>query len=209
MDVGGRERGQAHTVEAFSASLVLLAGVVFALQVTAVTPLTASTASQHIENQMEGTANGVLDQSVEDGSLKRMVLFYNNSTGDFHGSGPGNEYTVGGPPNDFGQRLNETFRDRGIAFEVTVVYADDGRVAEETIVSLGSPSDNAVMAHRTVTVYDDDPLYDADGTNNASVNVSSTNTTPYFGGSDPKQFDQSPNSQVYNVFKVELTLWQM
>jgi hypothetical protein len=207
MDVGCR--GQAHTLEAFSAALVLLASVVFALQVTAVTPLTASTASQHIENQMQGTAHGTLDQSIEDGSLKRTLLYWNNSTSDFHGSAAGNFYTNAGPPTEFGTRLNETFLDRGIAFDLTIIYEAPTGNKEKTLIKLGRPSDNAVTADRTLTLFDDDHLYDADNTRNESVTLASTDESPFHSGSDPDNWDQSPNSPVYNVVKVRLTVWQM
>jgi hypothetical protein len=196
-------------MEAFSASVVLLASVVFALQVTAVTPLTASTASQHIENQMEGTANGVLDKSVEDGSLKRMVLFWSNETGNFHNSTAGDYYTSAGPPNTFGERLNETFLDRSIAFDLTVVYENDDGLDRKTLIRLGKPSDNAVTVHRTITIFDNDHIYDANESRNVSVAVNSTETSPYFDGTTANNWDQSPDSPVYNVFKVRLTLWQM
>jgi hypothetical protein len=207
MDVG--DRGQAHTLEAVSAAVVLLASVVFALQVTAVTPLTASTASQHIENQMQGTAHGVLDQAVEDGSLERTVLYWNNSSGDFHDSTTGNIYTNAGPPTTFGERLNETFLDRGIAFDLTVIYETSTGTDEKTIIRLGRASDNAVTAHRTLTLFDDDHIYDADESRNASVTLASTNESPYHSGADVDRWDQSPNSPVYNVVKVRLTVWQM
>lgn len=200
MDVS--DRGQAHTLEAFSAAIVLLASVAFALQVTAVTPLTASTASQHIENQQSGVATGVLDEAVADGTLKETLLYWNESKGRFHGvSESSDTYVLGGPPTAFGERLNQTFLERGIAFALDVEYVRGKQVPSQEIVDLGTPSDNAVTVTRTVTVFDDDHIYDADGTRNESVTVEGS-TTFYAG-------DESPDGPVYNVFKVELTLWRM
>lgn len=200
MDVG--DRGQAHTLEAFSAAVVLLASVVFALQVTAVTPLTASTASQHIENQQTGVGGGILDQAAESGSLERTLLYWNESAGKFHKVSETGVYTLGGPPTDLGQTLNETFLDRGIAFDLTVEYSLSGRVATQQIVDLGRPSDNAVTVHRTLTLHDTDTIYDADETANGDVTLGESST--FY--TNP---DQSPESPVYNVVKVELTLWRM
>lgn len=201
MDVG--DRGQAHTVEAVSAAIVLLASVVFALQVTAVTPLTASTASQHIENQQAGVGGGVLDEAAETGSLKRTLLYWNEHKGEFHGaSSREGIYTLGGPPTEFGERLNETFLDRGIAFDLVVTYSLNDQVAEQSLVDLGKPSDNAVSVERTVALYDSDNTYDADETRNTSVELGNSKT--FYTGDD-----QSPHSPVYNVVRVELTLWRM
>lgn len=201
MDVG--DRGQAHTVEAFSAAIVLLASVVFALQVTAVTPLTASTASQHIENQQSGVGGGVLDSAAESGNLTKAILYWDDDEGEFHNAtSESGTYTVGGPPNALGKRLNETFLDRGIAFRLSVIYATSGSTEQRTIVDLGAASENAVTVHRSVTLHDDDHVYEWDGERNATVTVD-TATNLYLGS------DQSPNSPVYNVVKVELTLWRM
>ena len=201
MDVG--DRGQAHTVEAFSAAVVLLASVVFALQVTAVTPLTASTASQHIENQQSGVGGGVLDQAAENGNLSKMVLYWNDDDGEFHNAtSESGSYTLAGPPNGFGKTLNRTFLDRGIAFNLRVSYASGTGTDTTTIVDLGAPSDNAVTVHRSVTIYDNDHVYEWDGDENTTVTA--RNATNFYTGDD-----QAPNSPLFNVVKVELTLWRM
>lgn len=197
------DRGQAHTVEAFSAAVVLLASVVFALQVTAVTPLTASTASQHIENQQAGVGGGVLDEAAESGTLMGTVLYVNETSGRFHNSGDQNRYIHGGPPTAFGETLNQTFLDRGIAFNLAITYHDGSSIGGPfRIVDLGRPSDNAVTVHRTLTVFDDDHLYDDDNSKDESTTVSDAGNL-YF------QEDQSPESPVYNVITVRLTLWRM
>jgi len=54
--------------------MLLLASVLFALQVTAVTPLTGSTSSQHIENQQASLAEGLLATQVENGSIVPTIL---------------------------------------------------------------------------------------------------------------------------------------
>src|SRR6056297_1161848 len=98
---------------------MLLMSMLFALQVTAVTPLTASTASQHIENQQAGVAEGLLDAAVEKGTLKPTVLLWSESEGNFPGTGVKGTYSLGGPPTAFGEQLNRTFVDRGIAFDMS------------------------------------------------------------------------------------------
>ena len=72
-------RGQIYTLEAVIAAVLLVSSLVFALQVTAVTPLSASTSNQHIENQQRASASGVLTAAEEAGILQDAVLFWNDS----------------------------------------------------------------------------------------------------------------------------------
>ena len=155
-----RDRGQAHTLEAIMAAALLLGSLVFALQVTAVTPLSASTSSQHIENQEAATAAGVLATAVADGSLERNLLACSPS-----GDGPTfvgttrREYYVSAPLASgnytaFGEKLHQAFGSRSIAYNVYLSY--DGADGREEFVYQGSPSDNAVTATRTVVLRDGD-----------------------------------------------------
>jgi hypothetical protein len=196
----GNVRGQAHTLEAFAAATILLASIVFALQVTAVTPLTASTSSQHIENQQEAVATGVLAAAAENGTLESTLLFVNNSSGRFHGDTFGGVYVSGGPTTTLGERLNETFLDRGIAFNLYVHYATSAeRLRRQTIVRMGGPSDNAISARWTTTLYDDDVLHDVDET---ATDHTLENSTTFYAG------DQHPGP-LYNVLEVEVVVWRM
>lgn len=196
------DRGQAFTLEGFAAALLLLASVIYALQVTAVTPLTASTSSQHIENQQAGVAGGMLNSAVENGTLKPALLYWNETSQTFHGTTDEGYYALGGPPNTiFGSTLNRTFRDRGIAVNVNVWYVTDGgRRRAVDMVSMGVPSDNAVAVRRSVTLYDDDPVYNADGqASDTTLNETSDFYAP----------EASSKSPVYHVVVVEVVTWRM
>lgn len=194
------ERGQAHTLEAVSASIMLLASVVFALQVTAVTPLTASTASQHIENQQAGVAEGVLDAAAHNETLKPMVLLWNESAGAPYGASTGFTFAMGGPPTVLGEELNETFIDRGIAFDMNYRYVSSrGSIRARKVVDLGVPSDHAVTVTRTVTLYDSDHLYYANGTRQ---DVTLDQSSSFFA---PDVYE----GPMYNVIQVEITIWRM
>jgi hypothetical protein len=193
-------RGQAHTLEAFAAATILLASIVFALQVTAVTPLTASTSSQHIENQQEAVATGILAGAAENGTLEPTLLFVNNTTGRFHGNTFDGVYVSGGPPTVLGDRLNETFLDRGIAFNLYVHHATSPRtIRRQTIVRMGGPSDNAISARWLVTLYDDDVLYASDGT---ETDHTLTDSDAFYAA------DRHPGP-LYNVLEVEIVVWRM
>lgn len=192
-------RGQAHTLEAFAASILLLSSLLFALQVTAVTPLTGSTSSQHIENQQAAIADGILASEASNGTLKPTTLYWNASGSNWHNA-TSDGYPLGGPPTPFGAVLNETLADRGIAFNVNVYYVRSDERRRARMVYLGQPSDHASVATRTVTLYDDDEILDADG-DPSGTNVSST--------SDFYAPDASPNSPLYNVVEVEVVAWRM
>ena len=198
------DRAQAVTLEAILGGLVLLASVLFALQMTAVTPLSASTSSQHIENQLEATADGVLATAVEDGSLEQAVLYYNESAGVFVDSTYQGYYAGEPPNNEFGRTLDATFDQRGIAYNVYVTYDYRGEDRTRRMIYRGQPSDNAVRSSTTIQITDDTPLYnESDADNSADprpVTVSDT--------SDLYMEDQSTTG-LYNVVTVEVIVWRI
>jgi hypothetical protein len=200
-------RAQAHTLEGVVAGLLLISALVFAYQVTAVTPLSGSTSSQHIENQQRATAAGALQTTAESGSLKRALLFWDSTNKKFHGADNGQHYTsTQDPPNRFLATLARTFADRGIALNVHVVYADsDGIRRSQQLVYRGEPSDNAATATTTLTLYDSDVLYaDPDGDD-----VADPTGTEIGSGADAFYVpDAATGSSVYNVVVVEVTVWR-
>lgn len=179
------------------AALLLVGAVIFALNATAVTPLTASTSNQHIENQQRLLANDVLASAEANDVLIESLVHWDQENGSFVGATDQGFYVEGGPPTDFGELLNETFLDDRIAFNVYVRYhrVDDSS-RTETMVSMGSPSDNAVSASRTATVFDDTRLNAPDSSENLS-------------SADFYAPDADPNSTLYNVMEVRIVTWQM
>jgi hypothetical protein len=198
------DRGQVYTLEAFSAAVIMLTGLLFALQMTAVTPLTASTSSQHIENQQAAVAEAVLASADEKGTLEETLLYWDSGPDEFHGVSAQGAYLGGGPPTEFGRTLNGTFRSEGIAFNVNLYYLEENQTTRggpEQLVFLGTPSEHAVAATRTVTLYDDDRIYDADHTR-SSIELSAIENS-YFAE------DVSDDTAVYNVVQVEVVVWRM
>ena len=194
------ECGQAYTLEAIIAAVLLISSLVFALQVTAVTPLSASTSNQHIENQQRASAAGVLTAAQEAGALKDAVLFWNDSQGKFHGADGFTFYTNTYPPNEFGSILERAFEGRGLA--VNVLLYHDANADPSRMVYRGEPSDNAVSASRTVTIYDDDELTGTtapDPTVTASAAASFAEVVPADANSN----------DVYNVVRLEVVVWRM
>lgn len=192
-------RGQAHTLEGIIAGLLVLSAIAFALQVTAVTPLSASTSNQHIQNQQRAAAAGVLTTAADSGALERAVLYWNESRPAFHDATVRQGYSSA-PPTEFGEILEATFDRRGIAYNVDVSYrVSDGTQRQVRMVHQGVPSDSAVRATREVVLTDDDALYWANGTQ-SSTSVADTDS--YFAGSigDPG---------LYNVLRVEVIVWRI
>ncbi|MFC4356877.1 hypothetical protein ACFO0N_02815 [Halobium salinum] len=206
-----RDRAQAHTLEAVTASLLLVAGLVFALQATAVTPLTASTSSQHIENQQAATAEGVLAVAGDRGELRQTLLYWNESGTRHWNTSRGGAYTQGEPPNEafgadddsvpvpFLRTLTQTFLERGIAFDVNAYYVDGGQRRVHHVVDLGEPSDNAVVASRPVTLYDDHVVDDWRG----------DPTGTRLADADGYFTDDTAASGVYAVVELEVVVWRM
>ncbi|UIP01254.1 hypothetical protein Hbl1158_08040 [Halobaculum sp. CBA1158] len=193
-------RAQAHTLEGFAAAVILLSGVVFALQATAVTPLTASTSNQHIENQQAAVAEGTLAAAEANGTLAPTLLHWNATDGQFIGAGSNGVYTDG-PSTAFGATLNRTFGADRIAFNVEVGYRTaDGERARERIVNMGEPSDNAVAAERTVVLFDDDPVGDGSGT------LGEVEDDPNRGFYAP---DADPDGPLYGVMEVRIVTWRI
>lgn len=195
-------RAQAHTLEGFVAGIVLLSSLIFALQVTAVTPLTASTSSQHIENQQQSATHGLLEAAADSGALKRAVLYWDETGGYFHNSDPTGYYVSNNELSSFtfGRMLTNAYDARGIAFNVYVNYQlADGDIRRRKLVYRGEPSDNAVTVRKLVTLTDTQKLYDSNEEPTATTLSSSTTFyAPDIGSGD-----------VYNVIQVEVVIWRM
>jgi hypothetical protein len=191
-------RGQAYTLEAIVAALLLLSAIFFALDMTAVTPLSASTSSQHIENQQQGVARGVLTATAADDGLTESILYWDNHTGAYHNSTDLGYYTNDVPNTTLGVKLNRSFDQNDVAYNVYLAFeSDTGDRIRRRFIYRGVPSNNAVSASRTVVITDDERLFDRDLTRNETVVDSTSFYAPDVGG------------VVYNVFDVEVVAWRV
>ena len=191
------DRGQAHTLEAFTAALLLVTGLIFATQATAVTPLSASTSNQHVENQAAIAAQDVLETSSASGDLKAALLYYDEgfvgAEDRYYAGLPNASHPLHGP-------LREAFDLRRIAFDVDVYHpAADGEGVDRTrLIDMGTPSDNAATASTQVALYGDDRFGAAD-----EYTLAENGSRRYFaapvGGGDT----------LYTVAEVRITAWQM
>ncbi|MFT4947185.1 MAG: hypothetical protein ACI8TL_001425, partial [Natronomonas sp.] len=110
------------TLEAVTSALLLLVAIGFALQMTAVTPLSASTSSQHLENQLQKSSEGVLGSTAENGSLKAIVLEWDEDDQQFAGADSVGYYRGSPPDSAFGDTLERAYTDRNVAYNVVVHY---------------------------------------------------------------------------------------
>jgi hypothetical protein len=192
-------RGQALSFEGISAAIILLAAVGFALQVTAVTPLSPSTSSQHVENQIASTADGALDSAAQDGTLTESVLFWDGTDG-FHGSSDDFSQYQGTPAGQFplSETLNRTFSDRNVAYNLRVQYHTADGMETQKLVEQGRPSDHAVSASRTLVLHESDRLVEADGS-----------TGDRLTAADFYAPNIDVNENLYNVVHVEVVAWRI
>ena len=196
------DRGQAHTLEAFTAALLLVTGLIFATQATAVTPLSASTSNQHVENQAEVAAGDFLTTTEASGNLTAALLYYdedgfvNASDEGTYGGVPPESHPLHGP-------LSESFGDRQIAFNVDVYYPEDGgnSTGNTQMVDMGVPSDNAATASTRVALYGDDRF----GANDQYELATDGRDEEYFAPS----VDGHRPEVLYTVVEVRITAWQM
>jgi len=193
------ERGQAHTLEAFAAALLLVAGLIFATQATAVTPLSASTSNQHVENQAEIAAQDVLTTTETRGDLKRALLYYDDG---FVGADNGDHYAgLMNETHPLHDSLEEAFDRRQIAFDIDVYHPDPtaaGATDRTRMVDMGTPTDNAAVASTRVALYGDDRF----GTDDEYI-LSENGSAEYFA--DPL----GERDTLYTVVEVRITAWQM
>lgn len=195
------QRGQVFTLEGFIAALLVLSSVFFVLNVTAVTPLSASASNQHVENQQSAMATGLLDVAAANESLKPTLLAWDDANGGFYDASADGYYLTCGFDTAFGVLLAQTFEANGVACNVNLRYVTaSGNLSTERLVYVGEPTDTAVRATSFVTLYDDDRLVTANGTD---TNVTLANASTFYAP------DAAPNDPLYNVIEVEVIVWRL
>lgn len=198
-------RGQSYTLESIAASLVVLSAVIFAIQATAVTPLSVSTASQHVENQERDQAETVLDMSAVNGTLRSAVLFWNAENRTFVNA-TAEGYLGRTPNNGFGRQVERIFSDSQIAVNVYVGYGTPRGLGSQTMIYQGTPSDNAVSSTHTLVLMDEDHLHGP--FSNQTLN-GTTNPVARSPGVAFYAPDIAPRGSVYNVMEVRIVAWRV
>jgi hypothetical protein len=192
------DRGQAHSLEGVAAALLVVLGLLFAVQVSVTGPLASNTAREAVSDQLDGAGGSALAVADERDALRGAALDWNASRPAFNGSATGGQfagtYVDRAPPGEFGDVLRESFSARTV-YNVDVVYHEGGNRSVRPMVYSGEPTDGAATVSRTVTLYDDDT-------------VASGETLSELGGDGFYVADTAPNEHVYAVVRVEVTLWR-
>lgn len=194
--------GQAFTLEGVVASMLIISvALIFSLQITAITPLSASTSSQHIENQQAELAQGVLE-TAEREELVQTVLYWNETQGKFHNSDEDGQYRVDPPNISFPQRIDDVLIEKGIGVNIELTYYNNPDTYGDSKISYfssGVPSTHGYSIERAVPIYENDPIYDSNG-NPSGKTVNETNL----------YLDNAyEDSELYNIIIIKLTVWRI
>jgi hypothetical protein len=200
-------RAQAHTLEGVAAALLIVATVAFTIQATAVTPLTASTASQHIETQHERAASGLLETERANGNLSRTLRYWNGSAAAFTNASNEGYYVGETPGASFLLAVEETFGDRAVAYNVNAYYVGaDGDRHVRRLAFHGQPSADAVAATRLVTLYDNQSVTERNGTRFEPTAKTLADVNAAAG---ERYFTPNAPGHAYAVVEVEVVVWRM
>lgn len=211
------DRGQLYTLEGIFAGLIILLGLLFAIQATTTTPSAAGASNPHAIQDDDVYVQDVLS-SMNHSTLEEAVLYWNQSSEGFHCTPSGTEFYTGiwnksehcessevdvetnsshPPPNSFGHLLGQRLGDQ-YSYNVRVAYNDSGSLAYQRMVYQGEPGVGAVRSSSSVVLLDSDKLVDARG---------ETSSTPTLENSSLYD-DSNTSSGFYNVVHVEVVIWR-
>jgi hypothetical protein len=191
--------GQMHTLEAVTATMIMVSVIVFTVQATSLTPLTSSTANAHIEAQMQTMGQDMLNilGNAPSGSispLRQDILSWNGEEFSWNGTAYCPIISKGSTllNSSTAEILKEIAVPRGIAHNVLFTYIDSSGLPQGTAyIYNGDPSDNAVSISRKVLLSDHDI----------------SDTVAFLANTGIP--DSDPSSDFYNIVDVRLTLWRM
>jgi hypothetical protein len=209
--VRGDARGQAFTLEGLVSALVLLGALLFAVQSVVVTPGSGGDLDSSTRTDLRQQASDVLLRTAraENNDLSTLVRNWSQGRQTFSGAINRNiGYGPRAPPGAFGVMLNQTFDQRGYLYNVHVVYRPKN-LSEGTrrvpMVDRGSPSEQAVTASYTVTLYDNQTLTARNTSRNIELWQYDTNATNNVDGFYP--IPNAVDGPVYNVVEVRVVVW--
>lgn len=204
------ERAQGFTVEGVAGAIILMSALLFALQIVTVLPTSSGSLGKAAQADLRTQANDVLvtsAQSEED--LSTLVRNWSQSDQTFVGAvNPRIGYGSDEPPGSFGVLLNQTFTERSYLYNVDVSYLPANASANrETIpmVYRGDPSDRAVTASYTVTLFDNQTLTAPNSSRNVQLWQYDANATNNEDGYYP--IPDAVDGPVYNVVEVRVIVW--
>jgi hypothetical protein len=200
-----KSRGQAFTVEAILASLIVIGTFVVITQTAAVAPLESETQSQVIQQETATLSNDLLETSAELGTVQKAVLRWHPTQQTFDGTKQGYDHYQT-PPVDtaFGKAVADVFTSRGYLVNIDLVWTThDGRKTQQYLY-MGSPDTAAVTTSHTVTLMSTDTVsYTRNGASQSTTlqTVTEDPTTQFFADPTPT------GTTTYQSIRVQMTVW--
>lgn len=201
-------RGQAFALEGIAAALVVILAVTFALSATAITPLTASTSNQQIEEQNRLVATDILNTAEQERAITQLALNHDGEA--FVGLDDGDEGYSGPPINEdgdlteLGELLEETLDDELIAFNMYIQYQTEDGTESIKVVDQGVATDHSATAKQTLVLHEDMELPDS----HPSETLGDLDECdPQFYAPNVDCFED--DSPVYNIVTIELEVWKL
>jgi hypothetical protein len=204
------ERGQAFSLEGVIASLILLSAILFALQSLIVTPTTSGTVDPDVRSALGQQANDILVTTAENETfgLSDLIRYWDQSDRTFYNATNARVgYGDSGPPKAFGTMLSETFDERSRLYNVEMRYLAQNTtetMSRTPIVFRSAPSENAIVATYTVTLYDNQTLTSPTASN---VELIELDTDPNDGNDGYYPIPDAIDGPVYNVVEVRVIVW--
>lgn len=200
-----RSRGQAFTVEAILASLVIIGTLVIISQTAAVAPLQSEAQSQTAQEETTTLSSDLLETSAELETLHEAILQWDPNQRTFDGAKEGRDHYQT-PPTDvrFGEAITEVFTSRGYLVNIDLVWTTPHGTETQRYLHMGTPDENAVTMSHTVTLMTDDTVsYTREGTSRSTTLQDVTE-------SESAEFFAQPSSRgrsTYQSVNVRMTVW--
>ncbi len=203
-------RGQMYTLEGVIGALVIISAVVFAMQSVVITPTSGGDVGPGERTDLRHQAGDVLEIANQNDTfdLSSLSRYWSQSKRTFYGGlNPRLGYGARQPPGAIGALLNETFSSQSRQYNLLLRYrpADPTNETLSTpVVYQGTPDENAAVATRTITLFDNQTLT-APGTGNVELWQYDTDFTDSDDGYYP--IPDASDGPIYNVVEVRLIVW--
>jgi len=208
--VGDDDRGQAYTLEGIIGAMILLTAVLMALNSAVLLPSTSGEIDRGVQSDVSQQATDVLRIAAEDGSLSETLRCWDNESRAFYGSPDGRSTYNSTHPmdNSLGTMLNQTFTERFSAYTLDAEYRPNGSGSTpRPIVAEATAVQRTVTVTHTVTLYDDQTLVDCRSGSDEAPDAELSELSEERSDDDYYPIpDAAPDSHVYNVVEVRLTI---
>lgn len=224
LNVGERSRGQAFPIDALVGLFILLGAATVIILATGVSPQEASQPqAQVFDGEVESEVEAALIASDHDGSLKRTVLSWDDSQGEFRdGVTPTvrQGWFVEHPNTEFGDRLTWIEASHGVSINVRLVpgsnaSAPDSTPEPMTMIETVTGEGDRVIERKTIVIDEKDRLQSpaAAHSSSATPTVGTAGDGVFVGsaGSYPIPEGASPHGdgRLYNTVTVEVVIYDV